>query len=540
MSIRVACLCALALALLPGFAARLYYTGAINHTLALQMDLTIEAAKVSGHYAYDSVGAEIELTGARQGGAVTMTEKVDDKATGSFTGTLSADLRAFTGAWTSADGKRKLPFALNAVAAYTTVTVKKKWFDLAGTYPVFYSTAPAWTKLNAQLAHDVKQIVRNFEKDNPHDLAEIPGFQLIYLVDIAYYHPDLASLRITNFWFTGGAHPNTNFSAENYRMSEAKPELLGLRDLFRSANPQAALFPLVQADLQRQTKARDVEMWDYFAAKDLSVYTIAPSGITFHFEPYVVSYYAAGTFEVTLPYAKILPEVNWNGPLRLFLEIGGPGTKAGVDPVTGLDGAGAAKLGLDAFYQRYVKATGYDDHNAVEWMDRQAQDTYAALKNDWNDEQAASLPAAQAEFYRRACNVMGDLASAHYALGWTVDGGTMLLDFAASTSAESEDILGNIIESLRHPEEKDAKARAQAQTNIVAADKTLAARPKSITKPDAFGDPKDYPAQLRALQKAVADAKTLIITLPDHAAALLAAFTLEMAKTPYPDMEEKQ
>jgi hypothetical protein len=534
MPTRILCLCALILALLPASAAqRLYYTGAINTTLTLQMDLAFDGAKVHGRYYYESVGTEITLAGTRKANAITLKERANGKVTGIFTGTLAADLRAVTGTWTSADGKRKLPFALRAVAEYKTVTVKKPGYVLTGSYPAFFGTAKAMQALTKLLAARMAGVQAGFLKEavREPDIPYPADFAQDYVIAITFHHPNLVSLYVTDYSYTGGAHPNTVYTSANYDTTGDIPTLLGQNDLFNKEKPyRDTLFTLVKADLMRQTKAREVTMWDTLSVKDLAVYTLSPTGITFIFSPYVVSYYAAGDFEVTIPYRQVLPFINWSGPLALFLEMGAPGSRPGVDPVTGLGAADAAKLGMDAFVDRYLTMIGFNGDNAVSWIDRRAFYTYAELKSVWNDRQAAVLPAAQRTLYQRTSGVMARLQQAHYTLEWITVGGTMLLDFAATDAGTRADILGNIIDALRPPAAKDPAARAQARKDFSSALAAVTARPATVDESSSVRDTKEYPTQLGALSQATADAQALSQELPDTAAALLAAFTKNMAE----------
>ncbi len=153
MPIRLLCLMLLFGALLPALSAqRFYYTGTINGALAVQMELSFDGNQVRGHYFYETVGADLDLDGNRVGSSLAMEELVDGKVTGGFTGRLSADLRAITGAWISPDGARKLSFSATAVAEYKTVTVKRAGYDLSGSYPVFLNESPALQTLTSSLA----------------------------------------------------------------------------------------------------------------------------------------------------------------------------------------------------------------------------------------------------------------------------------------------------------------------------------------------------------------------------------------------------
>jgi hypothetical protein len=534
MLTRLLCLL-LAFLALPALAARLYYTGTINGTLAVQMALAIDANTVTGRYFYETVGTDIPLTGTRKGNAVTMTETVDGKTTDAFTGTLSANLRTLTGTWTNPDGTKKLPMKLRAAAEIRTLTVTKPWYTLVGRYPAFLKRGAAWKTLSARLYNHVQKTLADFETTTPHDNPEIPAYTLDLTIDIADLDDDVVSLLVTSDEYTGGAHGNHFYGAWNYAMRGTAPDLLGLRDLFDSADSQAMLFPLVQADLRRQTKARGVEMWDTFAQKDLAVYTLRPTGMSFYFAPYVVAPYVAGPFRVTIPYRSVVKEINWGGPLIIYLWMGGPGTRPDVDPVTGINANDASKMSRDEFYQCYIKTTGFDK-NPHEWTTREALDTYADLVKYDNNRQVASLPLAQKKLYKRIDDVLYRLAFANFTLATMTDDGTMLLDIAVSNNVDNECNMTKLIEDFRHPV-SDINARQKAEADLVAAAKNVAARPATIKETVDGTDPKEYPATLRALKQAVADATALAKQLPDTSAARLAAYTLEMAKPPYDGME---
>jgi len=141
--------------------SHLYYTGLINNKLAVQMDLAFAKTAVSGQYAYDSIGEELEVKGTwTKAGAIALKEhlpveygkpRFTGRITGSFSGVVSVDRRQISGQWRSADGKRALPFTLRAVAEYRTHTVAHRYLRKNTIYPQFLDPAPAWSSLNKQL-----------------------------------------------------------------------------------------------------------------------------------------------------------------------------------------------------------------------------------------------------------------------------------------------------------------------------------------------------------------------------------------------------
>jgi len=307
-----------------GWTAAYHYSGSIGNRTAVQMDLTRQGSNLTGNYWYDAAGPALELTGSLRDGTATVKEyETDDvrRLTGAFTGTLSQNDRQFRGTWKSPDGKRSLPFAFTATAEYRTLTVKRKYFDLKGSYPVFFAAGRGWQVLSAQLRARVQAAQQGFLKDmageTPHTSH---NFEQIYEIGVAYADNALASLLILNFTEFGGAHPDTVYTSANYQVTADGPRLLGLNDLFTPGSGyQDALFKLVVADLNRQKTARqDIPLFGTFSMADLKVYTLSPRSITFVFSPAVAGAYVAGTYYVTIPYSQLAQYINPHGPLARF------------------------------------------------------------------------------------------------------------------------------------------------------------------------------------------------------------------------------
>lgn len=86
------------------------FEGMINNNLRIRMMLTFQGKKVTGSYFYDKYKKDIALNGERTGESLRM-EESDGK--GIITGRIAASFVSPTdmkGDWTSADGKRTLPF----------------------------------------------------------------------------------------------------------------------------------------------------------------------------------------------------------------------------------------------------------------------------------------------------------------------------------------------------------------------------------------------------------------------------------------------
>lgn len=86
------------------------YAGTVGETAKATMHLVRDEERVSGEYAYTSVGRSIALTGtAAPDGSIALQESVAGKSTGQLKGQLAND-GTFSGTWTNAEGQKPLPF----------------------------------------------------------------------------------------------------------------------------------------------------------------------------------------------------------------------------------------------------------------------------------------------------------------------------------------------------------------------------------------------------------------------------------------------
>ncbi len=85
------------------------YAGKIAGKYAIKMDLWKNGNELKGSYKYAGKTESLELKGAVEpSGEFTLTESVNEKTTGSFSGTLSGD--NISGEWSNPDGSKKMSF----------------------------------------------------------------------------------------------------------------------------------------------------------------------------------------------------------------------------------------------------------------------------------------------------------------------------------------------------------------------------------------------------------------------------------------------
>ena len=97
----------------PGSVVELF--GTIGKSLGISMNLTFEKDRVSGSYAYVKYEKKISLSGTCAGGSLALEESdASGRPTGSFRGTWTGP-QIMEGTWSTADGKKILPFHLQGL-----------------------------------------------------------------------------------------------------------------------------------------------------------------------------------------------------------------------------------------------------------------------------------------------------------------------------------------------------------------------------------------------------------------------------------------
>jgi hypothetical protein len=98
----------------PGSVLELF--GTIGKNLGISMNLTSEKDRVGGSYEYVKYEKKISLSGTCTGGSLTLQESdASGKPTGTFRGSFTTPL-IVAGTWSTPDGKKTLPFHLQALS----------------------------------------------------------------------------------------------------------------------------------------------------------------------------------------------------------------------------------------------------------------------------------------------------------------------------------------------------------------------------------------------------------------------------------------
>lgn len=130
-------------------------------------------------------------------------------------------------------------------------------------------------------------------------------------MEVVWNAPKLASILISRYSYSGGAHPNHGVEAMNFGIVNGKPKQLKLSDFFAAGFDSAShVSKLVIAKLKKTEGADWVKdgTLKKLDAKMLQRFTPSADGLTWYFNPYDVGSYAAGDFEVKLNLQELGPK----------------------------------------------------------------------------------------------------------------------------------------------------------------------------------------------------------------------------------------
>ena len=542
---------------LPALAARFYYTGILG-ARAVQLDLTFEKrgvdeeqdikkGEVYGHFQYDD-GELHRLYGTLHDGRLILHEHPeydkDTTALSTFSGRLSADRKSSTGSWQGAAATPPLSYTLTAVAEYRAVRYpRRRQLDLTGVYPLFYQPTPGLRTLQQRCQQQLDRALKKFARENRdgHSAGYPNDFFEDYSLEIAYYSPQLLSVRVNDNTFTGGAHGYEDTHGVNYRITADGAQQFGLYDIFKhSTRYMDAVIDLVEAVLERQSNMPAGKN-DYFRTYNLTpeimnVHTVSKAGISFFFPPYVISGYSDGTFSATVSLAAFQDYLAHNDVTALLQtrDLAPPPPER--DNLTGISASEAMAMGSSAFLQRYRAQAVKTSWGAGRSSDEDgAADVYAIMAHNVYAWKAAALPSTQRECYLQAVHLLQQLAFARIGLHEAMLSETYAVDAQFLHQPAQADTIMAIVTALSSPL-ANPTARARAVASLAHAEmlaKGLLTPPKPPVDDQKFAD------DSHSLLNGLADFKLAIQRWPDTTAALACGY-VEQLMAPVKEIQRTQ
>ena len=165
---------------------------------------------------------------------------------------------------------------------------------------------------NSVFNESVSVTLQNIDefKDNVIDVpVKQNQYYTFYLLYDMYSYQDFISYVFSIETYTGGAHPNHDIFTVTYDKSTDK--IVTIADLVET-NPNFldTASNTAREELINNPGIVDINMLNSGTTAEVdnfSRFAFSSDGIVFFFTQYQIAPYSSGTFEITVPYSKILP-----------------------------------------------------------------------------------------------------------------------------------------------------------------------------------------------------------------------------------------
>jgi uncharacterized protein DUF3298 len=308
------------------------YRGSIGNS-HIQMRLNFNGNDVSGTYAYDNIGQDLNLTGRLNNGALELTEMSGKQKTGKFVCKKPLeDPIDSECTWSKIDGTRESMvtleeqnFAFADGVQIMPKTIVNRRTGVSVSYPQITGGGPLSAgaqAFNRRIVALAQKKISEFEPVNGKGV-----FDTNY--NILFGTNEVISVEMSEYYDGGGAHPNNSFWTLTYDLKGNKE--LKFEDLFKpNSEYNSAIAKYVVADIDKRAAAfeaddarrenrQPVKRDDSIVSEDqlneLSGWAMTPKGLVVYFDfPHVIA-----VFDKTLvPYTVVKQYLNPNGPAARF------------------------------------------------------------------------------------------------------------------------------------------------------------------------------------------------------------------------------
>jgi hypothetical protein len=323
--------CAAATAMAQTSAGARIFRGSVGGS-NFQMRLNIQGTNVSGTYSYDTVGEDIKLTG--QLDAQGKLDLAEFDARGKQSGKFACkqfDAVEPDCMWSRPDGtceayatitEQHIGFANGLQIVPKTIANRRSGVKVSCPQLAAAGGAlsPGAASFNRRVLALTQKAIKDFE---PGSEAGKNALERNYNVLIA--GDDLISVEMTEYQYSGGAHPNDSFDSLTYDLSANKE--LGLDDLFKPGSDyKTAIAKYVVADIEKRAVAieesdaksegrKPVKRDDPIVTEDqlseISSWGLTPKGLVVYFD----FAHAIAVFDRTvIPYNVVSEYLKPNSP----------------------------------------------------------------------------------------------------------------------------------------------------------------------------------------------------------------------------------
>ena len=159
-------------------------------------------------------------------------------------------------------------------------------------------------------------------QEDAGDEEELNERTLHYGLQPVYCSPNLISLYGCEYQYAGGAHGSVHYITRTFWQQNETVRELSLDDLFQPGSREW-LFRYCEEYFKSHRCgyfSYDDYSWVGFNSEDLDAFLLTEKGLLLIFQNYVVSGYDDDPMTLLIPYSKLVPIVNPDGPLPLLSE----------------------------------------------------------------------------------------------------------------------------------------------------------------------------------------------------------------------------
>ena len=284
---------------------------------------------ISGKYYYDTINQFINIEGSISNNTVYIKEKVNNRITGYFEGSVTEDL-IFSGEWTSFDGNNKYDFEFSNDLTYPInkldiINSVLKADSEAGN-ATFESSKDAVIIINDNNLNAIDKIsidVDGIKSLNSNRIEFIlnndilveyndwkqssnndSDFYMRKEINVSFIDNKIISFSLYNYSYTGGMHGIYNSIPLIYSIESGDRIGVNLSELIINKNDRE-LINLMRSKLLRNFTEKD--FFDFYSIELSDIFDITPTGIKFIWPVYKISGYAQGVIEIDFTYSELKP-----------------------------------------------------------------------------------------------------------------------------------------------------------------------------------------------------------------------------------------
>jgi len=169
----------------------------------------------------------------------------------------------------------------------------------------------------------IEQVADKFLNNYDSFIKENKDYRLGWMLEVQgkpeFTNTKIISYSVSNINFLGGAHPNSNLVYLNFDRQNGR--LLELSDLF-SPGYEPKLNELVNSHFRKSKNYKpEDDLTDKTGLFENNIsfnnnFGLLKEGIRFYYNPYEIAPYAAGPFEVLIPYSELQEIIPENSLIR--------------------------------------------------------------------------------------------------------------------------------------------------------------------------------------------------------------------------------